>query len=477
MTMPDARLADFLANPRETREVELKQWLDLSDPVKRAKVGRHLMALANRGGGWLQFGFVEQNDGTFVHEGIACPNVTAYSTDAINAIVARHAHPRFHCEVFWETCEESCPGPHALIRVPGGHRVPVVCARSGPDPGNDPRKGAVYDRLPGPESAPITEANDWHDLLDRCMRERRDELVASVTAAIELLGADGLASALAGPSGTATVVAGAPTEPEEDPARRLEALTNWTDACSARLAERLGEPGEDPGLYEAGSWSFSYAVDPPPAPPVSLGELRGILLEVVGTETGWPAWWWPSRDDASSPRVIGKAIECWMRGGVFPDASHADFWRASGEGELFLLRGYDEDSAAERSQSHLHVAPGSLLDPGIVVWRVGECLLHAQRLARRLAAPAVEIEVRWNELEGREIGTLEPMLRRYHAGPCHEREVRSTMRVASDVISGALPDLVRQLTTPLFVLFDFFEMPLEDIAREMERMRGRTGEG
>jgi hypothetical protein len=256
----------------------------------------------------------------------------------------------------------------------------------------------------------------------------------------------------------------------------LEALTSWTDACYARLAERLGEPGENPGLYEAGSWSFSYAVDPPPAPPVSLGALRGILLEVVGTETGWPAWWWPSRDDASSPRVIGEAIECWMRGGVFPDASHADFWRASGEGELFLLRGYDDDSAAERSQAHLHVAPGSMLDPGIVVWRVGECLLHAERLARRLGAPAVEIEVRWNELEGRRIGTLEPMLRRYHAGPCHEREVRSTMRVASDVISGALPDLVRQLTTPLFVLFDFFEMPLEDIAREMERMRGRTGE-
>jgi hypothetical protein len=200
------------------------------------------------------------------------------------------------------------------------------------------------------------------------------------------------------------------------------------------------------------------------------------LLEVVGTETGWPAWWWPSRDDESSPRVVGEAIECWMRGGVFPDASHADFWRASGRGELFLLRGYDEDSAAERSQAHLHVAPGSLLDPGIVVWRVGECLLHAERTARRLGAPAVEVEVRWKGLEGREIGTLEPMLRRHHAGPCQEREAESTMHVATDVISGALPDLVRQLTAPLFVLFDFFEMPLEDIAREMERMRGRAGE-
>jgi hypothetical protein len=85
----DARLADFLANPRETREVELKQWLDLTGPVNRGKVARHLMALANHGGGWLQFGFVEQVDGSFTHERIACPDPARYSTDAVNGIVAR----------------------------------------------------------------------------------------------------------------------------------------------------------------------------------------------------------------------------------------------------------------------------------------------------------------------------------------------------------------------------------------------------
>jgi hypothetical protein len=469
----DARLADFLANPRETREVELKRWLDLSDAVNRGKVGRHLMALANHGGGWLQFGFNEQKDGTFVHEGVACPDRGRYSTDAVNAIVARHAQPRFHCETFWEECEEDCPGPHALIRVPGGHKLPIVCSHGGPDPSGDPRKGAVYDRLPGPESAAIVEANDWHDLLDRCMRERRDELVSNVTAAIELLGAQGLASALAGER---------PAEPgtrapaEEETALRAGGLSAWADSSEARLAERLEEPDEDPHLYDAGSWSFSYAVEPSPSPPIDLGELRTILLEVVGTETGWPAWWWPSRDDRSSPSIIGDVIECWMRGGIFPDASHADFWRASGRGELFLLRGYDEDSAAERSRAHRHVAQGSLLDPGIVVWRVGECLLHAERMARRLGAGSVEVEVRWKGLQGREIGTLEPLMRRYHAGPCREPEVRSHIAVSAEVISGALPDLVRRLTSALFLQFDFFEMPLDDIVREVERMRGRTGD-
>ena len=37
----ESRLEDFLRNPRETLAIEMKQWLDLSDPVVRAKLSRH----------------------------------------------------------------------------------------------------------------------------------------------------------------------------------------------------------------------------------------------------------------------------------------------------------------------------------------------------------------------------------------------------------------------------------------------------
>ncbi len=472
----DARLADFLANPRETREVELKRWLDLSELKYRGKVARHLLALANYGGGWLQFGFKQQSDGSFIHEGIACPDPSRYSTDAINDIVARHASPRFHCETFWAECEEGCAGPHALIRVPGGHKVPIVCSRGGPDPDNDPRKGATYDRLPGPESSPIDEAHDWHELLERCLRARRDELVANVQAAIDLLGPEGLAKAAqieprhADERRTAVSDAG---PSQELPAAMLEA---WVEESESRLHERLSEPGENADLYADGSWSFSYSVVPQPAQPVGLGELRKILLEVVGRETGWPAWWWPTIDDDRSPRAVGNAIECWMRGGTFSDAAHADFWRASEQGQLYLLRGYDEDSAAERSPNHSHLKPGVMLDPAIVVWRVGECLLHAERMARHLDAHSVQVDIRWSGLKGRELSTLEPLRRFFSSGTCQQESARSATLISADVIGGTLGEIVRKLTAPLFAQFDFFEMRTEDIDRELDRMRGRAVE-
>ncbi len=42
-------LSDLIDNPREDLEVELKQWLNLKDPLVRANLARH-MAAEPRGG-------------------------------------------------------------------------------------------------------------------------------------------------------------------------------------------------------------------------------------------------------------------------------------------------------------------------------------------------------------------------------------------------------------------------------------------
>ena len=50
-------LSDLVDNPRETLEIEVKQWFDLGESVVRAKLARHMAALSNHGGGYLVFGF------------------------------------------------------------------------------------------------------------------------------------------------------------------------------------------------------------------------------------------------------------------------------------------------------------------------------------------------------------------------------------------------------------------------------------
>jgi hypothetical protein len=49
----NAAAGELLAEPRETLDVEIKSWLDLNNHDHRALVARHVIALANHGGGTL----------------------------------------------------------------------------------------------------------------------------------------------------------------------------------------------------------------------------------------------------------------------------------------------------------------------------------------------------------------------------------------------------------------------------------------
>jgi hypothetical protein len=86
--------------------------------------------------------------------------------------------------------------------------------------------------------------------------------------------------------------------------------------------------------------------------------------------TGWPVFldlttpgWTPYPHDDFVEAWVGRPIE---RGRRFTDPAHADFWRASREGKLYMIRGYTENGLADRLQ------PGTAIDVTLPIWRVGE---------------------------------------------------------------------------------------------------------
>ncbi|MFT3907010.1 MAG: hypothetical protein QM718_11945 [Steroidobacteraceae bacterium] len=151
-----------------------------------------------------------------------------------------------------------------------------------------------------------------------------------------------------------------------------------------------------------------------------------------------------------------NTIECHI-GDRDNDAAHADFWRVSDHGELFLVRGYVEDTMANERQRADQ--PGTVFDLTLPVWRVGECLLFIERLANALGAgdSTVSVRVEWTGLHGRELT---------------ERQVsRATVEVSA--IASSLVEIVSGLTSPIFSLFDFFQPPLRLVSEELGRMQRR----
>ncbi len=449
----ERQLQDLLAYLREELDRELKGWLDLTSKDDRANLAQAMLALANHGGGYVILGF-EEADGRWVPAGSRPPDLSGYTQDLFNSIVQGYADPSFHCDMHLVQ-DPQTNDVFPVIVVPGGHRVPIRAARDGPDR-NHVQKDTYYIRRPGPTSEPPRSGIEWDALIHRCVMAAREDLI------------ENLRSILIGFTRTPVVEMGS----SEENAKRK--LGEWVSKARGRWKSLLAEKssGEVPSYDSNGIWTVAYSVvgtfDPP-----TLADLLSILRKVEGRETGWPPWWASARGEME-PYCYEDLVECWLaKDNRFRDPAHADFWRASPDGMLFLLRGYREDSHQKT------VRPGTIIALTFPIWHIGECLLHAERLAKELANQSADIllHATWEGLEGRKLmpwpdpsADLTPPMFVY-GQPSRQDIVRSEILVPVDQISAALPEIVRNVTAPLYQTFDFYRPEHDMIAKELAKMR------
>jgi hypothetical protein len=467
------RLQELVALPREDIQIELKGWLDLTDGEEAADLGKALLALANSGGGFVLIGFGE-GDGGWQTDSDRPSSLTSFSQDAVNGIVARYAEPAFHCQVHQVEHPETTD-LFPVVVVPGGHRVPIRAKADSPERSHI-RINTYYIRRPGPSSDAPRTAREWDELIGRCVRATRDGLIDAFREIVEVVQApasrDTLEALLLGqrerePDGPAR------SRPETASASRLN---DWISESRARFEERVARRaeqvaaggGESDDRYAHGVYTVAYSLDGRFEPP-EMPAFRHLLQGVQGHETGWPPWLFLSADSAA-PVLIEKAIEAWLIDRtVFADPAHSDFWRATPSGFLYLLRGYADDSQADR------FPPGTRFEVTLPIWEIAPCLLHAERLASALGDSAADVRFRvvWEGLAGRELSTwANPRRMPPSRRPAVQDRVESEVSIAADRIVDRLPELMHQLTTELYAAFDFFELPPGLIREELAEMRG-----
>lgn len=245
----------------------------------------------------------------------------------------------------------------------------------------------------------------------------------------------------------------------------LGELKSWEQTSRNRLLQRMNEfaPDSRPTQYKYGSWTASYILKGIKAR-LKPAELLKLLTEIKGHETGWPPWLADLPD--SRPEPLDGMIECWLTGGRSDDS---DFWRASPDGSMFLLRTYVEDSLRDGTN------PGRELSLTLPVWHSGECLLHAGRLAERLGANQIDFMMRWEGLRGRELRAKPASNRWMPPGRASVQDVVATaVRTTPSAVRDALPAVVRNLIEPLYTTFDFFQPPDSLYAEELNKLRGRA---
>lgn len=237
-----------------------------------------------------------------------------------------------------------------------------------------------------------------------------------------------------------------------------------------RWSELTSEiPVDSPSHQPHGHYAIDYEIADTSAS--SIPNLLEALQQSGPRYSGWPPFWMPTRK-AIAPYPFDGGIECWLgrpdAERAFNDAAHSDFWRAAIDARLYLRRGYQEDSVDV-------LAPATVFDLTLPVWRTAEIMLHAFHLARALKAkPDTEItfRVHYVGLAGRQLKSwANPHREVLDDHRCRTASAIGTASARASDIDAKLTTLVQGLLAPIYEQFDFFKLSDQLVNEELSRLR------
>jgi hypothetical protein len=361
----------------------------------------------------------------------------------VNAAINRYADPQFHCELAFATYATNVE--HAFVLVPGGMIVPVMSKRDCPGIIAAQR---CYVRKPGPKTEEPFTAEEWRGVMERCLAARRESMLDAIRVIVQ---------------GHGTL----PQAPGLD-----SALLQFEASAIERWATLLQDlPPDDDARIPLGHYEISFVIlDAPSAG--TAGELRRRMATASNVKhTGWGPFVQITRPEFE-PRVVDGNVEVWIgqlvEDRVARDSAHCDYWRAHPSGLFFLLRGYDEDVSNR-------VKPGSIIDVSLPIWRVGEALLYASRVARTYGEnPEIIVRCRYTGLRNRRLGSLD-QLRNFFMREdrlSYDDEAKLSTRTTAAEIDDNLVEILHPLLVPLYERFSFFELRVELVREEIAKLRG-----
>ena len=434
----ESDVQDLIAVPRETLDVELKAWLDLTDRAVRANIARHLAALANHGGGYMVFGF---ND-DLSRDQNRPESLESYNRDLFAGIVSRYLTPTFHCDV--TIVQDKGAEQFPVIRVPGHGQVPIAAKRSGPEDNRGKPQGLVagtyYIRKPGPQSAPIISGEEWGPLIRRYVLNDRDRLLSDIAGLVQ-----------------------APEKSEPAAEQRLEEWHTKTEKRFLQCLSQAKDPRWPVSIREK-HYQLSYLISADGDEDLPTDSLSQMLEDVNNEvrNTVWTGWsmFYPFSEREVAPQFHpeqldgtgGDVLEANLLGLPDFDMTLPDFWRVAPDGRVTLIRAYREDR--QSSVKSLGRKAGTWLSPETVVRETTELVTHARSFARRFnVATKVSFQCSWMGLKDRQLADFDSSVywRPIHIAGADLRTTKGEWTVAN--LGAAWSTVVADLSCPILRLF------------------------
>ena len=434
-------LNDLIGFPKETAENEYKTWMNLNNTLARAKIARHLAALANNGGGHIIFGFKDNN--LIPDEKNRPSSLDKYNRDTFTNITKRYLEPAFQCDVEFVANEKGEKFP--VVRVPGLESSPVRAKANGPEDEKGKVQGILegtyYIRKPGPGSAPIETSQEWNQLIRKCLLNDRRNLLSDIAKLIDTQ--------------------------KNDTATEQQLLQAWHKGTENRFLDLLSEAqiSRWPVSLDKNYYQLSYAISSE-GKEIPINSLRRTLMDVHNevrntVRTGWSMFYQLNIPECA-PTFCSEQLD-----GTGTDVLESNFlieledgfmlpeyWRVAVDGRASLVRAYSEDNNPGYNLGNR--LKGPWLSPITIIRETAEFVTHAMLLARRFEMPKqATFRCTWIGLKNREVGDFKSsgFWRLGRIARMDKRDVKKTYTIAE--LEAKWSTIVSDLTCPVLLLFGF----------------------
>jgi Schlafen, AlbA_2 len=460
MILDDDQIRALVVRPGETLTVEIKRWLDPSQPAAVAKIIRATFALRNRNGGFLVLGF---DDKTHQPDATNKPaDVRAvYHQDIIQGLISRYANEPFEVQV---TFVEREGHPYPVVAVAQGVRTPVVVKSALQDPsGKLLNVGDVYFRTlntNGTPSSATARPQDWRDILEICFDNREADIGRFLRRHVAGQEAGRVLATLQGEH-----MASADTLRRRCSAILQLGSKNFDSALGERRLSQIERM-----LLDGLTWEIALAVDPLKTAALPDKEFLATFAASNPSYTGWPIWLDARAlsDERSRPVVRTGAWEALIIARSEHTADRLDFFRLDPKGDFYLRRLLQDDAVPRR------VEPGTRLDPILMIYRVAEAIAVGMAVAKGLGwaeTATLGFMFRWRKLKGRRLDSwANPIVYVPGGGPARQDEITTFIELPLATAPAAIPGFVEAATQELFVAFDGTRLSKDTYEEQARRL-------
>jgi hypothetical protein len=447
-----AFLSELVDQRREEPDIEYKAWMNLSESEGKAKIAKHICAIANYGGGWLVFGIDDNGKHSEPHPG----DLSAYNHDVVNGIVSRYLAPAFHCSVY--PARSKLTGKtYPAVRIPPHGTTPICAKANGPLVGKSIVgiiQGTHYLRVPGPRSEPINTPDLWRELIHRCVVNERESLLASIGRLFDRPEASDTSNAL-----------DSLLDEASDRWKKIVPPSGWpVDAKVNRAVfafRLLNGNGELPAALSLQKLTHS------------LREASNVADAAV--DQGWTFFLQAGRENHKPKVRLFGEVEGYEAVMVASNGGYTTvpaLWCASIDGSGFEVRLHREDSqwvtSAVNDQSSRKWVPGASLAPRMQAALMLQFVIFVRALASHFPdAERIELAADYIGLSGRKIDDPNPSIHYSveRKSVTDQRRVKLKMSVEALAGDDGAAEAAAELLAPIFRLFDGWQITPEFVSR------------